>query len=57
LTDSANLIARQIVTYPLVVCGSPAYFDQHERPEAPEHWRHALNFAIEQLDDFIPGSL
>lgn len=56
LTDSANLIARQIVTYPLVVCGSPAYFDQHERPKALEQLRqHAcLNFRNRATGRFYP---
>jgi DNA-binding transcriptional LysR family regulator len=30
LSDSANLIARQIISYPLVVCGAPTYLAQHE---------------------------
>jgi DNA-binding transcriptional LysR family regulator len=46
LSDSANLIVSQIVTYPLMVCGSAAYLDQHERPRHPEDLRQhtCLNF-------------
>lgn len=56
LADSANLIARQIVTYPLVVCGSPAYFVQHERPNSPPQLRqHAcLNFRNRATGRFYP---
>lgn len=56
LTGSANLIARQIVTYPLVVCGSPAYFYQHEQPESPEQLRRhtCLNFRNRATGRFYP---
>jgi len=56
LTDSANLIARQIVTYPLVVCGSPAYFEQHERPKSPPQLRQhpCLNFRNRATGRFYP---
>lgn len=46
LSDSANLIARQLVAYPLVVCGSPAYFEQHGYPQHPNQLQQhiCLNF-------------
>lgn len=46
LSDSANLIARQLVAYPLVVCGSPSYLEQHGTPQHPSQLQQhvCLNF-------------
>ncbi|MBD1869032.1 LysR family transcriptional regulator [Cyanobacteria bacterium FACHB-471] len=46
LNDSASLIARQLVTYPLVVCSSPSYLEQHGTPQHPRQLQQhtCLNF-------------
>lgn len=56
LSDNANLIVRQLVTYPLVVCGSSAYFALYGRPECPEQLQqHAcLNFRNRATGRFYP---
>ncbi len=58
LSDSANLIARQLVTYSLIVCGSPAYFEQHGRPQHPEQLQqhNCLNFRNRSTGRFYPWS-
>ncbi|MGF1588305.1 MAG: LysR family transcriptional regulator [Pleurocapsa sp.] len=58
LSDSANLIIRQLVTYPLVVCGSPTYFEQHEQPQHPEQLQQhtCLNFRNRSTGRFYPWS-
>jgi DNA-binding transcriptional LysR family regulator len=33
--DDSNMVARQINTYPLILCASPAYLDQHGYPKTP----------------------
>jgi DNA-binding transcriptional LysR family regulator len=49
--DDSNMVARQINTYPLVLCASPAYLKQHGYPNIPNDiTRHACiidsNFRI-----------
>ena len=58
LSDSANLIARQLVTYPLVVCGSPSYFEQQGKPQHPEQLQqhNCLNFRNRSTGRFYPWS-
>ncbi|MBD0303354.1 MAG: LysR family transcriptional regulator [Tolypothrix sp. T3-bin4] len=58
LSDSANLIARQLLTYPLVVCGSPTYFKQHGRPQHPEQLQQhsCLNFRNRATGRIYPWS-
>jgi len=59
LNDGANLIIRQLVTYPLVVCGSPAYFEQYEQPQHPEQLQQhhtCLNFRNRATGRFYPWS-
>ncbi|MBD2248799.1 LysR family transcriptional regulator [Nostoc sp. FACHB-888] len=58
LSDSANLIARQLFTYPLVVCGSPTYFKQHGRPQHPEQLQQhsCLNFRNRATGRIYPWS-
>ncbi len=58
LNDSANLIARQLVAYPLVVCGSPAYFEQHGYPQHPSQLqKHScLNFRNRSTGRFYAWS-
>ncbi|MDF2178087.1 LysR substrate-binding domain-containing protein [Aliiglaciecola sp. CAU 1673] len=34
--DDSNLIARQINTYPLILCASPAYLEQQGWPQSPK---------------------
>ncbi|MBB1440045.1 LysR family transcriptional regulator [Shewanella sp. SG41-4] len=33
--DDSNMVARQINTYPLILCASPAYLNQHGYPKTP----------------------
>ncbi|WP_259397440.1 LysR substrate-binding domain-containing protein, partial [Shewanella sp. SG41-4] len=33
--DDSNMVARQINTYPLILCASPAYLNQHGYPKIP----------------------
>lgn len=56
LADSANLIARQLVTYPSVVCSSSIYFDQNGRPERPADLQHhiCLNHRNRATGRFYP---
>ncbi|MCC5653080.1 LysR family transcriptional regulator [Nostoc sp. XA013] len=58
LSDSANLIASQLVTYPLVVCGSPTYFEQHPKPQHPEQLQQhsCLNFRNRATGRIYPWS-
>jgi LysR family transcriptional regulator, regulator for bpeEF and oprC len=59
LSDRANLIARQIVTYPLVVCGSPTYLEQHGQLQQPEElqYHRCLNFRNRATGRFYPWFL
>jgi DNA-binding transcriptional LysR family regulator len=34
--DDSNMIARHLTTFPLVLCASPTYIDQHGLPKAPQ---------------------
>ncbi len=36
LSDSANLIASRLVTYPMGICGSPDYIAQYGQPQHPD---------------------
>ncbi|AFY93223.1 LysR family transcriptional regulator [Chamaesiphon minutus] len=58
LSDSANLIIRQLLTYPLMVCGSPTYFEQYEQPQHPEQLQQhtCLNFRNRSTGRFYPWS-
>jgi LysR family transcriptional regulator, regulator for bpeEF and oprC len=58
LNDSANLIARQLVTYSLVFCGSPTYFEQHGQPQHPAQLQQhtCLNFRNRSTGRFYPWS-
>jgi LysR family transcriptional regulator, regulator for bpeEF and oprC len=58
LSDSANLIARQIISYPLVVCGSPIYLEQHGKPQYPDELQQhtCLNFRNRSTGRFYPWS-
>jgi LysR family transcriptional regulator, regulator for bpeEF and oprC len=58
LSDSANLIIRQLVTYPLIVCGSPTYFEQHGHPRHPDQLQQhtCLNFRNRSTGRFYPWS-
>lgn len=58
LSDSANLIARQIISYPLVVCGSPSYLEQHGYPQHPDELQQhtCLNFRNRSTGRFYPWS-
>lgn len=40
LDDSASLAARQLGVQKLVVCGAPAYLEQHGRPQSPGDLAH-----------------
>lgn len=46
LTDSVNLIVRRLITYPMVVCGTPDYLNRCGRPQHPEELkdRNCINF-------------
>ncbi len=49
--DDSNMIARHIVTYPLVLCASPGYLARHGEPVTPQdvHEHHCVvdsNFRI-----------
>lgn len=56
LSDSANLIASRLVTYPMVVCASPAYLMQHGQPQHPEQLQQhtCLNFRNRATGRFYP---
>jgi DNA-binding transcriptional LysR family regulator len=58
LSDSANLIARQLVAYPLVVCGSPSYLEQHGYPQHPSQLQQhtCLNFRNRSIGRFYSWS-
>ncbi len=58
LSDSANLIARQLVAYPLVACGSPSYFEQYGYPQHPSHLQKhtCLNFRNRSTGRFYSWS-
>lgn len=51
LKDS-NLLARRLASTPIDICGSPAYFAEHGRPERPEDLaRHnCLRYALLRAD-------
>lgn len=56
LSDSANLIASRLVTYPTVVCASPEYLTQHVEPQHPDQLQHhtCLNFRNRATGRFYP---
>lgn len=58
LSDSANLIARQIISYPLVVCGAPTYLAQHGNPQHPDQLQQhtCLNFRNRSTGRLYPWS-
>lgn len=38
--EDSSLVARKLATMPHVVCASPAYFERHGRPMAPQDLHH-----------------
>lgn len=58
LSDRANLIVRQLVAYPLIVCGSPTYVEQYGQPQHPEQLQQhsCLNFRNRATGRFYPWS-
>lgn len=56
LSDSANLMARQLLTYPSMVCGSPGYLAQWGQPQHPRDLQqhNCLNFRNRATGRFYP---
>lgn len=56
LSDSANLIASRLTTYPMVVCAAPEYLAQQGQPQHPDEiQQHAcLNFRNRATGRFYP---
>ncbi|MEL6385296.1 MAG: LysR family transcriptional regulator [Cyanobacteria bacterium J06626_18] len=56
LSDSANLIASRLTTYPMVVCAAPAYLTQQSEPQHPEQLQqhNCLNFRNRATGRFYP---
>lgn len=56
LSDSANLIASRLVTFPLCICGSPNYFAQHGEPHHPNELAEhvCLNFRNRDTGRIFP---
>ncbi len=46
--DDRNIVARQLAPMQLVVCGSPAYFARHPKPETPDDLaaHRCINFRL-----------
>lgn len=45
--SGANWIVRKLASYTRKVCGSPTYFQQHDKPEHPDElaWHNCLRFS------------
>ena len=53
--EDTSMIARKLASSPLVICGSPAYFEKHGEPKSPEDLaEHSclINWAIPPRDQW-----